>query len=63
MGTRAYNSEFRNLAFSEDEQFFFPDNYAYYHYYYENGTAYVVYNELKIPVSDLLIVGAWDIAQ
>ncbi|MDL5023745.1 hypothetical protein [Bacillus velezensis] len=63
MGTRAYNSEFRNLAFSEDEQFFFPDNYAYYHYYHENGTAYVVYNELKIPVSDLLIVGAWDIAQ
>jgi predicted phage terminase large subunit-like protein len=62
MGNRAYNSEFRNLAFSEDEQFFFPDNYAKYHYYYENEKAYVVYNEIKIPLSDLLIVGAWDIA-
>jgi predicted phage terminase large subunit-like protein len=62
MGTRAYNSEYRNLAFSEDEQFFFPDNYAKYHYYYENDKAYVVYGELKIPLTDLLIVGAWDIA-
>ncbi|MED3832946.1 phage terminase large subunit [Peribacillus frigoritolerans] len=63
MGTRAYNSEFRNLAFSEDEQFFFPDTYAKYHYYNENGMTYVVYGELKIPVSELHIVGAWDIAQ
>lgn len=62
MGTRAYNSEYRNLAFSEDEQFFFPDQYAKYHYYYENNVAYVVYNELKIPVNELYIVGAWDIA-
>jgi predicted phage terminase large subunit-like protein len=62
MGTRAYNSEYRNLAFSEDEQFFFPENYAKYHYYYENSRAYVVYEEMKIPMSDLFIVGAWDIA-
>lgn len=62
MGTRAYNSEYRNLAFSEDEQFFFPDQYAKYHYLYENGVTYVVHGELKIPMSDLLIVGAWDIA-
>jgi predicted phage terminase large subunit-like protein len=62
MGTRAYNSEYRNLAFSEDEQFFFPENYAKYHYYYENQTAYVVYEDLKIPLKDLYIVGAWDIA-
>ncbi|KQL18846.1 phage terminase large subunit [Cytobacillus solani] len=62
MGTRAYNSEYRNLAFSEDEQFFLPDTYAKYHYYYENERAYVVYEDLKIPVSDLFIVGAWDIA-
>lgn len=62
MGTRAYNSEYRNLAFSEDEQFFFPENYAKYHYYYENQTAYIMYEELKIPMRDLYVVGAWDIA-
>lgn len=62
MGTRSYNSEYRNLAFSEDEQFFFPENYAYYHYFHEGNTAYVVYNELKIPLSELTIGGAWDIA-
>jgi predicted phage terminase large subunit-like protein len=62
MGTRAYNSEYRNLAFSEDEQFFFPENYAKYHYYYENNTAYVVYEDLKIPMRDLYVVGAWDIS-
>jgi predicted phage terminase large subunit-like protein len=62
MGTRAYNSEYRNLAFSEDEQFFFPENYAKYHYFYENGVAFVVYEERKIPLKDLYIVGAWDVA-
>jgi predicted phage terminase large subunit-like protein len=62
MGTRAYNSEYRNLAFSEDEQFFFPENYAKYHYYYENGAAFVMYEEMKIPMKDLYIVGAWDVA-
>lgn len=62
MGTRAYNSEFRNLAFSEDEQFFFPENYAKYHFTYENGAIYVNYNDLKINVNDLTVVGAWDIA-
>jgi predicted phage terminase large subunit-like protein len=63
MGTRAYNSEFRNLAFSEDEQFFFPENFAYYRYLYENGRRYIVYEDLRIPVDELTISGAWDIAQ
>jgi predicted phage terminase large subunit-like protein len=62
MGTRAYNSEYRNLAFSEDEQFFFPENYAKYHYYYENNTAFIVYEDMKIPMRDLYVVGAWDIS-
>lgn len=62
MGTRAYNSEYRNIAFSEDEQFFFPENYAKYHYSYENGLTYVNYEDYKIPVRDLYIVGAWDVA-
>lgn len=62
MGTRAYNSEYRNLAFSEDEQFFFPDQYEKYHYQYIDGVAYVVYGDMKIRLSDLYVVGAWDIA-
>lgn len=62
MGTRAYNSEYRNLAFSEDEQFFFPDNYARYHFLYENGETYAIHDGNKISVRELFIVGAWDIA-
>lgn len=62
MGTRAYNSEFRNLAFSEDEQFFFPENYGYYRYEYVGGRRYIRYNDLSIPVEELTISGAWDIA-
>ncbi|WP_307860508.1 hypothetical protein [Paenibacillus cisolokensis] len=62
MGTRAYNSEYRNLAFSEDEQFFFPERYAYYRYEYEAGRRYVRYEDLRIPVDELTISGAWDIA-
>lgn len=63
MGTRAYNSEFRNLAFSEDEQFFFPDNFGYYRFEYEGGRRYIRYEDLRIPIEDLTISGAWDIAQ
>lgn len=62
MGTKAFNSEFRNLAFSEDEQFFFPENYAYFHWHYENGTPFILYQDLRIPLRDLTISGAWDIA-
>lgn len=62
MGTRAYNSEYRNLAFSEDEQFFFPDAYAKYHYRIENDKTFVQYEDLLIPVDDLTISGFWDIA-
>lgn len=63
MGTRAYNSEFRNLAFSEDEQFFFPENFAYYRLEYEGGRKIIVYDGMRIPVDELTISGAWDIAQ
>lgn len=62
MGTRAYNSEYRNMAYSEDEQFFFPDNYAKYHYRIENGKTYVQYEDLLIPLDELTISGFWDIA-
>ncbi|MGE6488502.1 hypothetical protein [Paenisporosarcina sp. NPDC076898] len=63
MGTRAYNSEYRNLAFSEDEQFFFPDNYGKYHYRIENGKTFIQYEDLLIPMNELTISGFWDIAQ
>ncbi len=63
MGTRAYNSEFRNLAFSEDEQYFFPETYGYYRFEYDQGRRYIRYEDLKIPVDELTISGAWDIAQ
>lgn len=62
MGSKAFNSEYRNLAFSEDEQFFFPENYAKYHFNYEDGTAYVIYDGRKIDVRELTVVGAWDVA-
>lgn len=62
MGTRAYNSEYRNLAFSEDEQFFFPDAYAKYHYRIENDKTFVQYEDLLIPMDELTISGFWDIA-
>ena len=62
MGTRAYNSEYRNLAFSEDEQYFFPENYAKYHFAYDSGLPYVVHDSKKINIRDLLVVGAWDIS-
>lgn len=63
MGTRAYNSEFRNLAFSEDEQYFLPENYAYYRYEYEGTRRFIRYEDLRIPIDELTISGAWDIAQ
>lgn len=62
MGTRAFNSEFRNIAFSEDEQFFLPETFAYYRYGYENDRRYIYYDDYKIPVDELTISGAWDIA-
>lgn len=62
MGTRAYNSEFRNLAFSEDEQFFFPDTYGYYRFEYVDGRRFIRYEDMRIPVDELTISGAWDIA-
>lgn len=62
MGTRAYNSEFRNLAFSEDEQFFFPEKYAKYHFTYEYGVPVVNYEGEQYHLANMTIVGAWDIA-
>lgn len=62
MGTRAYNSEFRNLAFSEDEQFFFPEKYAKYHFTYETGVPVVNYEGEQYHLANMTIAGAWDIS-
>ncbi|MDP5273224.1 phage terminase large subunit [Chengkuizengella axinellae] len=64
MGTRAFNSEFKNLAFSEDEQFFFPESYAYFRYEYENGQKFIRFEDMRISVDDLKLTksGFWDIA-
>lgn len=62
MGTRAYNSEYRNLAFSEDEQFFFPDRYEKFHFQTVGNALCVAYGDMVVPTRDLLVVGAWDIA-
>jgi len=62
MGSKAFNSEYRNLAFSEDEQYFFPEKYAKHHMQYENGMAYVIFDGKKIDVRELLVVGAWDVS-
>jgi predicted phage terminase large subunit-like protein len=62
MGTRSFNSEFRNLAFSEDEQFFFPEKFAYYAYKTTLEMRSIYYEGEEIPLSDLTISGAWDLA-
>lgn len=62
MGTKAYNSEFRNLAFSEDEQYFFPEKYGKYHYTYDAGVPIINYDGKQYRLGELTIVGAWDIA-
>ncbi|SDZ04966.1 phage terminase large subunit [Thermoactinomyces sp. DSM 45892] len=63
MGTRSFNSEYRNRAFSEDEQFFKPDQFAYYRYKTnEFGERTVMFEGKEYRLGDMTISGAWDIA-
>jgi predicted phage terminase large subunit-like protein len=62
MGTKSFNSEYRNLAFSEDEQYFLPENFAYYRFNYDFGKKVIFYEGEEIPISRLYVTGAWDIA-
>lgn len=62
MGSKAFNSEYRNLAFSEDEQFFFPEKYAKFHFTYDSDVPTINYEGKQYRVSDLTIAGAWDIS-
>lgn len=63
MGTKAFNSEFRNRAFSEDEKFFFPENFAYYRYSTnEFGERAIMFDDQVYKLSDMTISASWDIA-
>jgi len=62
MGTRAFNAEYRSRAYSEDEQFFKPENFGYYRYKTVGSRRYILYDGQEIPVDELTISGAWDIA-
>jgi predicted phage terminase large subunit-like protein len=62
LGTKAFNSEYRNIAFSEDEQYFIPENFAYYRYQYDETNRSIFFDGEEIPLNRLYISGAWDIA-
>lgn len=63
MGTKSFNSEFRNRAFSEDEKFFFPENFAYYRYNTSQfGERTIMYDDKEYKLSDMTISASWDIA-
>ena len=62
-GTKAFNSEYRNRAFSEDEAFFLPHNFAYYRYAINDyGERVVMYENEAYRLADMTISSAWDIA-
>lgn len=63
MGTKDFNSEFRNRAYSEDEQFFRMEEAAYYTYRHNMfDEPIVVYDGKEFRLRDMTISGAWDIA-
>lgn len=64
MGTKTFNSEYRNRAFSEDEKFFFPEQFAYYYYDTDpvTGVKYCIYEGDRYALNDMTIAAAWDIA-
>ncbi|MDA2396516.1 phage terminase large subunit [Bacillus cereus] len=64
MGTKTFNSEYRNRAFSEDEKFFFTDQFGYYVYDFDHftGERACVYDGETYRLRDMSISAAWDIA-
>lgn len=63
MGTKSFNSEYRNRAYSEDERFFFPERFAYYQYKTNiYGERVIAYADKEYSLKDLTISAAWDIA-
>lgn len=64
MGTKTFNSEYRNRAFSEDEKYFFTDQFGYYTMHHDPLTdqRYCVYEGERYDLADMSISSAWDIA-
>ncbi|MCW1241915.1 phage terminase large subunit [Bacillus pretiosus] len=64
MGTKTFNSEYRNRAFSEDEKFFFTDQFGYYEFRQDLYTheRVCVYDGESYRLRDMSISAAWDIA-
>jgi predicted phage terminase large subunit-like protein len=64
MGTKSFNSEYRNRAYSEDEKFFFVDQYADYYFTISphSGLKAIMFEGEEIPLHELTISGAWDLA-
>lgn len=64
MGTKTFNSEYRNRAFSEDEKYFFTEHFGYYHYDTDpiTGRKACIYDGDRYYLSDMTIAAAWDIA-
>jgi predicted phage terminase large subunit-like protein len=64
MGTKTFNSEYRNRAYSEDEKFFFTEQFAYYYFDSDpiTGSKYCVYDGDRYALADMTIAAAWDIA-
>lgn len=63
MGTKAFNSEYRNRAYSEDERFFFTENFAYYTYRTNlYGERVLMHEGKEYRLKDMTISGSWDIA-
>ncbi len=62
IGGRAFASEFLNESFSEDEQLFNVDSYAYGRMTFEGSRRAIHYNDKYYYLSDMTITGAWDTA-
>jgi predicted phage terminase large subunit-like protein len=64
MGSKSFNSEFRNRAYSEDERFFpGQEDLAFYHYKpNEYGERVIIFEDQEYKLSDMTISGSWDIA-
>jgi len=62
-GTKNFNSEYRNRAYSEDEMFFDINAFAYYRYKTdEYGNRAIMFEGNEYKLSDMTISGSWDIA-
>lgn len=62
IGSRSFASEYMNESFSDDEQTFRVEEYDYYRTVDSYGVPTIVYKDRYIPISNLRLTGAWDVA-